>query len=291
MTDPQRDQNRPGQGHTGDLRSDRYLAGRDLTQWSSSLGRRLAEGMYRLSTALGPHGALILILAFGAVIAAVMAALAAETYEAVAEAEGVAALDHPILNAMIGLRSPGLNSVVTAYTNIGGTIGLPLLAATIMVILAVRRRSWTPVIVISAAAAGSLAMTISGKNLIGRARPPLGDAVPPFESSASFPSGHTLNALVIAGVIAYLLILRRHALSARILIIILAGAFAVTIGLSRVYLGHHWFTDVLASWFLGTAWLAVVITAHRLYLTTHTRTAGQRTTPDPDGPPPPTSTG
>jgi undecaprenyl-diphosphatase len=43
--------------------------------------------------------------------------------------------------------------------------------------------------------------------------------------------------------------------------------FAITIGLSRVFLGHHWFTDVVAAWLLGAAWLALVITAHRLYIT------------------------
>ena len=44
-------------------------------------------------------------------------------------------------------------------------------------------------------------------------------------------------------------------------------------GLSRVFLGHHWLTDVVFAWLLGIAWLALIITAHRLFLTIR----GQRT--------------
>ncbi len=46
-----------------------------------------------------------------------------------------------------------------------------------------------------------------------------------------------------------------------------ALAWAISIGLSRVFLGHHWLTDVMFGWLVGLAWLSVVITAHRLYLT------------------------
>lgn len=116
-------------------------------------------------------------------------------------------------------------------------------------------------------------MTIAGKQLVGRTRPLLADAVPPYEYSASFPSGHSLNSVVIAGVVVYLVILRLKSRRGRIWTAALAAAFAVTMGLSRVYLGHHWLTDVLAAWALGLAWLVLVITAHRLYLTTRKRRA------------------
>lgn len=254
-------------GVGGELREDSHLGGRDLTRWESLLGRwsvRLAD---RISRVLGPQQALVTILSVGAVISATMTWVASEVYEAVTEVEGVSLLDEPTLEAMKGFRSAQLDSLATAYTNLGGQVGMPILAVAAMVILAHRRRSWTPVILISAAGAGSLLMTVAGKQLTGRARPPLADAVPPYEYSLSFPSGHTLNAVVIAGVVAYLMVLRQQSRRARALTITVAAVFAFTMGVSRVYLGHHWLTDVLGAWLLGGAWLAAVITAHRLYLT------------------------
>lgn len=265
-------------GIRGEVHHDRFVGGRDLTRWRGRTGHLLAAAVQRVGAVLGPHSALILTLLAGALIAVSLTAVFAQVYESVVEADGVAGLDHPVLDTAKTFRSPALDFAATAYTDVGGTVGMPILALTATVVLALRRRSWTPVILIIIAAAGSLMMTIAGKQLIGRTRPELTDAVPPYEYSASFPSGHSLNSVVIAGIVAYLVILRLENPRARTITVLLAAAFATTMGLSRVYLGHHWLTDVLAAWALGAAWLALVITAHRLYLTTRVRR-----TPTPQG--------
>lgn len=268
---PQPSGARPAAGAAGELQEDRRVGRRDLTSWRTSVGRAAATAVHRLARVLGPHSALIITLSIGLAIAVALSAVSAEIYDAVKKNDDVAIVDRPVLDFMISIRTPFGDAAVTAFTDIAGTIGMPLIAVAAILILALTRRSWTPVILIVAAGGGSLLMTIAGKDLIGRARPPLVDAVPPYEYSPSFPSGHSLNALVIAGVIAYLLVLRQRSRSQRIVTVSVAALFAILVGMSRVYLGHHWVTDVLAAWTLGIAWLALVITAHRLYLTARHR--------------------
>lgn len=250
---------------------DRYLGNQDLTSWTRPVGQAAAKASASAGSRIGAHPALIITLVIGAGLAAALTLVFAEIYDAVTDKDGIAGLDRPLLNYAMSLRTPFLDSAATDYTNIGGTIGMPILASLIMLALALKRRSWTPVILIGGAGLGSLLMTIAGKAIFGRVRPPLSDAVPPFEHSPSFPSGHSLNSFVIAGIVAYLLILRRRSTHGRVITITVAAIFALTIGLSRVFLGHHWFTDVVAAWVLGAAWLSLVITAHRLYLSNRKR--------------------
>lgn len=254
-------------GDAEELQRDTTIGGVDLTRWSSTPGRAAARRVAKASRRVGTRAALLLTLAVGALLALALSFVASRVYDSVTESDGIAGLDQPILQAAIQARSPVLDVIVTGYTDIAGPIGMPIIAVAAILILSLRRRSWTPAILIASAGIGSLIMTIAGKDVIGRVRPPLPEAVPPYEYSASFPSGHTLNAVAVVGTIAYLLILRQTSTLARALTVTGAALFALTIGLSRVFLGHHWFTDVLAAWLLGAAWLALVITAHRLYIT------------------------
>ena len=265
------------EGEEQELARDRTVGSIDLTHWYTPVGRLLAALVRRISALLGARLALVLTLVVGSLAALLLSFLASRIYDSITESDGVAGLDKPLLEAVLRARSPVLDAVVTGYTDIAGPIGMPIIALVAALVLSIWRRSWTPAILIAAAGAGSLLMTIAGKDIIGRHRPPLIDAVPPYEYSPSFPSGHTLNAIAIAGILAYLLVLRERSTHARVITIVVASLFALTIGLSRVFLGHHWFTDVLAGWTLGGAWLAIVITAHRLYITA--RKSGAKQTP------------
>jgi len=211
--------------------------------------------------------ALVLTTVIGGAIVLGATVLSAEVYEAVVENDGLAALDEPVLEAAVNSRTPASEQWVTHFTDLGGTVGMPLIAAAIVITLAVRRRSWLPVVLMLIAAAGSVLITVLGKDLTARARPPVIYAVPPLETSPSFPSGHTLNATVVLGLSAYLVMLGRRHLRSRILVASVVVVFVVAMGLSRVWLGHHWLTDVMAGWLVGLAWLAAVITGHRVKVT------------------------
>ena len=223
-------------------------------------------GAERVLATLREQWTLLLLLVVGGGVFAAMVAASAEVYDNVQESDELAGLDQPVLDAMVEARSPGLDQLVTAYTDLGGVVWAPVATTLLVVGLALLWRSWTPVVLMLVATAGSLTMTAVGKMVIARDRPGTDLAVPPYETSAAFPSGHALNAVVIAGIIAYLLVLRSRSAQVGVVVVVLAVLHAVLMGLSRVYLGHHWLTDVLVAWFVGTAWLALVITVHQLVL-------------------------
>ena len=212
-----------------------------------------------------PYAALWITMLVGGVVIVALALTSAEVYDDVVDDAGLANLDKPTLAFMEQLRSPGLDSFVTGFTNIGGGIGMPILASILTAWLIWVSRTWRPLILIGGAAAVSTTATTVGKKLIGRTRPDHVDAVPPYETSPSFPSGHTLNSTVVIGLVVYLACLQVHRTIARVGLITAGVLFVFAMGMSRVYLGHHWMTDVIIGWVLGLGWVGIVILAHRLF--------------------------
>ncbi|MFW5470986.1 phosphatase PAP2 family protein [Knoellia sp. CPCC 206435] len=262
---------------------------RDLAHWPTAAGRllvrlvaRAAEVLARLFHWSVSNVALLLTAGAGLAFVWGLAAVTGEVYEDVVGRDGISVVDQPVLDAAVAARTPFRSELATDFTDVGGPVVMPILTVLVAGGLALVWRRWTPVILMAIASLGSLAMTVTGKQLTGRARPPESLAVPPFESSPSFPSGHTLNATVILGLTAYLFALWINRKRWRAVVVLVLGLLIVLMGLSRVFLGHHWLTDVVAGWAVGLAWLASVVTGHRVQVTLdrHRRGDGQgRATP------------
>ncbi len=104
-------------------------------------------------------------------------------------------------------------------------------------------------------AVGATMLSTAIKQLVERARPDVaGRLVAVF--NPSFPSGHALLSaaiiLSLGGLIAFALKRRAQ----KLVVLLAAGAMCIAVGLSRIWLGVHWPSDVLAGWLLGAAWAA-----------------------------------
>jgi membrane-associated phospholipid phosphatase len=104
---------------------------------------------------------------------------------------------------------------------------------------------------------GSAFLTVAVKLFVARPLPGGVDRLGAVDTTYSFPSGHTLNSAVFLALVVWLLWPIASG-TARGLLGAAAAALAVGVGASRVYLGYHWLTDVLASGLVAVAWLSVV---------------------------------
>ena len=144
--------------------------------------------------------------------------------------------------------------VVTFFGN-GTTIGVLALAIG-AVLLIIKRRALLLAFFGAIIGAGLLE---SGLKLIFR-RPRPSEALIDLPSSWSFPSGHALGSLVTYGMIAYLLWLWLHdSMRLRSAVVGLMAALVLAIGLSRIYFGVHYFSDVMGGFAAGTTWLVAVV--------------------------------
>jgi undecaprenyl-diphosphatase len=125
------------------------------------------------------------------------------------------------------------------------------------------RRRWLAVTVAGMVLSGTLLSTLI-KAGIDRARP---DLVPQGSDvmSASFPSGHSMMAATVYLTLAALLMQFTTGRASRLYIVGVALTVTGLVGVSRVYLGVHWPTDVVAGWAIGSAWALVAgVAAARL---------------------------
>jgi membrane-associated phospholipid phosphatase len=198
--------------------------------------------------------------ALGLAVIASAAVGAGKLMEDVTAGDGVAVLDRPLAAFVATHRTGALTMVMRAASSAGGPVVLAAVTVAVGVVLGIAWRRLAPVLVAGVTVAGNGALTMALKEAVGRSRPPLSGALAPTDGYA-FPSAHAATAAAAFGVVACLCTGLLRSWSGRVAVWAGAAMLTALVGISRVYLGVHWTTDVLGGWVFGLLWLAVVVTA------------------------------
>ena len=184
--------------------------------------------------------------------------------------QDVIPFDEPILRFAHALAREGFDHFFGLMSQVGYLYGVvPFDIARVLVLTLTRR--FREAIFSALALGGSAVLNMAVKQVFARERPSLWESIAP-ETTFSFPSGHAMGSATLACV----LILLAWRTRWRWPVLVAALAFTIAVGLSRVYLGVHYPSDILAGWAAASVWTAAVFLAvYRARLRPWQRTAGK----------------
>lgn len=206
---------------------------------------RWVEGFH---AAVGLFLAMGLVLAVGAVAA--FAAVAAEVMEG-----ETLAFDVAVLRWMERHHTPRLDVAALEVTSLGAGVVVGMVIAIASVFLWVSRHRYS-VALLWTALLGAGLITRTLKTVFDRPRPDVFPWVAPYADHGSFPSGHATTSMVVYLTLAYLVARLADTRALRWMTVTAALVVIVLIGLSRLYLGVHYPSDVAAGYAVGFAWAA-----------------------------------
>jgi membrane-associated phospholipid phosphatase len=158
----------------------------------------------------------------------------------------------------VGHRATWSTVVMRAVTDLGSSALLIPVAVGAGLLWHRRTRSWRPLSLLVGAYAGAWVLQRAIKLLTQLPRPSSADAVGVFGGYA-FPSGHATDAAAVYGMLGVLLAATLTRRRARAAVWTVAVVVVGLVGLSRIYLGGHWLTDVLAGVAVGAAWSSALV--------------------------------
>ncbi|VXB03692.1 phosphatase PAP2 family protein [Massilia sp. 9I] len=217
--------------------------------------------LHRFAAArFSPEGEYGLYLTAGVAMLLVAMAVFAQMAGAVVAGAPITQLDVEVANWLHAhARTDNLlRQVLLVVTHVHSTPGILILALCVGIWLYRKsHRYW--IVALVASVPGGQILNVLLKHTFERARPHF--AEPLLElSTYSFPSGHAMGATVLYGFIACYAARHARSLAGRVLPFVLALAMVATVAFSRMYLGVHYLSDVLAAFAEGCGWLAICIT-------------------------------
>jgi membrane-associated phospholipid phosphatase len=170
--------------------------------------------------------------------------------------EGLAEDDRPVLSWLASHRSSAVTPLMEFVSSSTVAVLVPVAVIATMLTIGVVEGSWCPLATVLLTFGGASLVSLGLKSIVQRARPSstvmLGDPA----TGWSFPSGHTLLTSALLGAVVLIGWRRSSSGTVRAVTVVTAAAAALLMGFSRMYLGDHWLTDVLASYALAVSVLA-----------------------------------
>jgi membrane-associated phospholipid phosphatase len=153
-------------------------------------------------------------------------------------------------------RSP-LSQAAYYFTQLGTTLGICLSTVLLGLILLWKKRAWYLLPLLAAVLGSGLSSRLS-KLHFQRERP-LHLAYYDPEATYSFPSGHATSSMALVGILCYFILLEVKNTRARVALCLAGAMYILLMGMSRIYLGVHFFTDVVAGYLLGLLWVLLAV--------------------------------
>jgi undecaprenyl-diphosphatase len=166
-------------------------------------------------------------------------------------------LDRHLFELVLFVRDPWLIRAMLVVTNLAGPPLVWFAAAAVLAF--VLRRQWFRAAVFTVGVALAPLFSAVVKFAFARPRPSVSQAIV-VEGSAGFPSAHALVSVVFYGLLAYVLFGYVKSWRTKVAVALAAVFTVLMVGLSRVYLGVHWPSDVLGGYLIGTWWLVILLT-------------------------------
>ena len=165
--------------------------------------------------------------------------------------------------------TPVTAAILTAVTEVHGPVGIALVATLLAALLA-WKRWWYWLLALVMTVPGGMAVNVLLKHVFHRVRPQFDDPLL-LLTTYSFPSGHVAGSTLFYGFVVALVITRLADFRARVSLVLGALVMVVMVALSRMYLGAHYFSDVVGAFAESLAWLAIALTGVHVYTQARTR--------------------
>ncbi len=175
--------------------------------------------------------------------------------------EGASEFDESVISAVQGWESPELTRVMESFSWLGSTVVVIVLAVSILLFLAFVLGHRKELLLFVAVIGGAPLLNVFLKSWFKRERPDIHRLVE--EAGYSFPSGHSMAAFALYSILTYLLWKHLNGSAGKMLLVLIGSAIVICIGLSRIYLGVHYPSDVLGGYLASGVWLGLMIEIFR----------------------------